>query len=383
MSASKPASAEGLSHIRELDGIRGIAALMVFFHHAAYANLQEKHWAGPMGWLVGVCKYGNTGVDLFFVLSGFLITSILLRTRKSRRYYQDFYWKRALRILPLYLVCALVALAATRNVGAFVLSTLFLANFASVLHVTGVGPFWTLAIEEQFYVIWPTVVRRRSQEQVMKWALCVGFGAVLLRIVAACFGHFNYFFSFLHCDGLAFGAVLACTYRNLQNGHGDRKRSVLTLYALALLGVIAFPISAWIVRAKITYPSAFEAAVLQTGVVLVTGALIGLTIYYSGARVLGLLRSRVLMFFGLISYALYMIHDGALDVYDHFFGPILAGQDQRLLTRLMVVLAITIVLCVISRYVIELPAMSLRKRVLSHPSPTAETEYPPLPLANQ
>lgn len=99
-----PASAEAdaghsLRHIPELDGIRGLAALVVFGHHAFTTTARETLQGGwPVGirTLSRVFEYGATGVDLFFVLSGYLITSILIANKKSTRFYQEFYWKRAL-----------------------------------------------------------------------------------------------------------------------------------------------------------------------------------------------------------------------------------------------------------------------------------------------
>jgi len=375
-----PTASQHLKHIRELDGIRGLAALMVFFHHALYANLESKDWHGPIRSVMDICAYGNTGVDLFFVLSGFLITSILLKDRTSPRYYQDFYWKRSLRILPLYTVCILAAFATTHDLKAFLFRAFFLANIGPIFHVASSGPFWTLAIEEQFYLIWPTVVRRRSPVKVFYWAIALGLSSFFLRLAFAHAGHHNYSISFLRFDGLAFGAVLACHFRKPAAKANARKNNQI-LGGLLLLGIATLGASSLITRlyAQTVY---YSDALFQTGVVLVTGSIIGLVILHSGARALAILRSRLLTFFGLISFALYMIHDNLLYVYDHFFGPIDTDQVHRLLLRMAVVFAATIALSIASRYCIELPAMSLRKRVLLHPSLTAETENPPLPLAN-
>lgn len=81
-----------------------------------------------------------------------------------------------------------------------------------------------------------------------------------------------------------------------------------------------------------------------------------------------------MLFLGLISYALYMIHDGVLEVYDRYLGQPAPGHTSVLLLRFVVALVVRLMLCVISRYALELPAMSPRKRVLSHWNPAAETE---------
>ncbi len=215
-----------LRHVPELDGIRGLAALAVFFHHVCFTSVHvnaEPGWPSLIAWLYRMSAYGNRGVDLFFALSGFLITSILLQDRRSSRYYQDFYWKRALRILPLYLVCLLGVLIFLHQYAYVALSAFFVVNFASVLHVQGFGPFWTLSIEEQFYLLWPTVVRRKTVAQVRGWALGLGVTAIGLRYVFALRGHHNYSLTFLHCDGLAFGALLACHF-HLAGGNERARR---------------------------------------------------------------------------------------------------------------------------------------------------------------
>ena len=108
-------------------------------------------------------------------LSGFLITSLLIKDRESAAYYHDFYWKRALRILPVYLLCLAGVLLFVPGSARFaLLALLFVANFARVFHVQPEGPFWSLAIEEQFYIFWPTLVRRRSVEAIGWWAAGIG-----------------------------------------------------------------------------------------------------------------------------------------------------------------------------------------------------------------
>src|SRR5271154_6846259 len=157
-------------HLREMDGVGGLAALMVFFHHVCFTSIPAGAWSLPVRLLRTLSAQGSYGVDLFFVLSGFLITSLLLEARARPAYYHDFYWKRALRILPLYILCMLgVLFFVPGSRGYVILCALFISNFAWLFHVETAGPFWTLAIEEQFYLIWPTVVRRRSVAELRHW----------------------------------------------------------------------------------------------------------------------------------------------------------------------------------------------------------------------
>lgn len=363
-----------LGHLPELDGIRGIAALMVFFHHMCFTEFNISGWTnGFVRGLYSVTSYWDSGVDVFFVLSGFLITSLLIRDRKSPDYYKDFYWKRALRIFPLYAFVAIGILIFIPGSQRFILlCALFVANFANVFHVQAIGPFWTLAIEEQFYVLWPTVVRRRSLATLRHWAFAIICVVIVLRYVFAIYGHHNYWHTYLRCDGLALGALLACMLERCQSvGQGlAAKRGFL----LGLLGtgVALFLLSLWIPTSSRSI--AFHAATEAAGITLLCGGFVGISVAFTGRRWLGLLRSRVLTFFGLISYALYMVHLFIRDAYDKVRGPLQPNDLAGYFLRIAVVLAITIVVTLITRYTIELPIMSLRKYVLHRPTKAVVAE---------
>ncbi|HTH53861.1 MAG TPA: acyltransferase [Edaphobacter sp.] len=362
-----------LGHLPELDGIRGIAALLVFFHHLCFTGVPVAEWNSSLiHGLATAASFGDSGVNVFFVLSGFLITSLIIRDRESPDFYRDFYWKRALRILPLYAFCTIGLLIFIPGSGRFVLLCLFfIANFANVFHVSSIGPFWTLAIEEQFYLLWPTIVRRRSVASLRHWALGIVIAVIALRYLFACFGHFNYRHTYLQCDGLALGALLACMLERSQRVGKGLASHRAVLYNLLAGGIIMIAISAFIPEDLAHI--AFHAATEVSGITLLCGGLVGLSIAYSGHRSLALLRSHVLTFFGLISYALYMFHTFVRDAYDHYI-PLRANDLAAYFVRLVVVFAITIVLTLISRYALELPVMSLRKYVLHRPTKPAISE---------
>ncbi len=359
-------------HIRELDGVRGIAALMVFAHHVLRA---PGDWHGFTGSIIAVSEYGNTGVDLFFVLSGFLITSLLYKDRYSDSYWHDFYWKRALRILPLYFVVLAVMAAFGMQLSYLLLCLTFLANCANLFHLFPLGPFWSLAIEEQFYLVWPAVLRRRSLHGIRRIAITVAAGSAGLRFLLAFWSHENYVFTPLHCDGLAFGAWLACEYLN------EDRRMLRRFLSLLLVAGGTLVAGVRILLPGTRYQFLF-APTSQTGIVLITGALVGLVIWSSGSFWLAPLRSRLLTFFGLISYAFYMLHDYAIALYDHHFRSPYTQTPSWFWTRAVMVLLGSVVFSVISRYALELPAMSLRRFVLYRPSPDPKAGEPSLPLAN-
>ena len=360
-----------LRHIPELDGIRGIAALAVIFHHLCHSTVPlelARGWHPAVSFLWRLTEWWSSGVDLFFVLSGFLITSILLQIRLRKNYYQDFYWKRVLRILPLYILCLILWYVVNRNLAYTALAAAFLVNFASVFHLEGVSVFWTLSIEEQFYLIWPTIIRRRTVEQVRKWGTAMVLSAVVLRFLFALRGHHNYYLTFLHWDTLACGALLACHFHTAGRDAHRRHRWDLPL-GVAAAGSLAI---LTVILSRPIAPMGY--AWLQTAITLAALSAIGLAISFSGAAVLAPLRSRVLVFFGLISYALYMLHFFVLEAYDHLFGaPTPSTSATGYWLRIVAVLSVSVVFSLLSRYCIELPAMSLRPLVLRARSDEAHT----------
>ncbi|MCU1323106.1 MAG: putative acyltransferase [Acidobacteriaceae bacterium] len=349
--------------------------MAVFFHHLCFTDLSPEQWGPAVKVLYRLSEYGDRGVDLFFVLSGFLITSLLIKDKASTAYYQDFYWKRTLRILPLYIVC-LVALAlfvpASRP--EVLLSALFVVNFAQLFHVAVHGPFWTLAIEEQFYILWPTVVRRRSVEQLVRWAIVIAGAAIVLRFAAAWLGHYNYHLTFLRCDGLAAGALLACWFEHRHNTSAARRREGKLMLLAAALGAAC--LFARFFTTETLRGIAYDAALFQTGTTFIAASLVAFLITNSGRPMLALFRSRVLLFFGLISYAMYMVHTYVLMAFTSIRGPIAGGDTRALAIRFFIVLIVTIALSLLTRYLIELPAISLRRFVLKKPAPPAEIEAP-------
>ncbi|MDQ2711027.1 MAG: acyltransferase [Acidobacteriota bacterium] len=179
-------------HVTALDGIRGIAVLMVILWHASEyvqgTGLLEKLVRLPL-------RIGWSGVDLFFVLSGFLITGILLDTRQSPNYFRSFYARRALRIFPLYYLVLTTILVAAHFLPKLDKSVpiphdrifyfFYLNNWWPLLrdtwHGNLIGHFWSLAVEEQFYLLWSLCVFIVRPKHILKVALGGIAGAFLIR----------------------------------------------------------------------------------------------------------------------------------------------------------------------------------------------------------
>jgi peptidoglycan/LPS O-acetylase OafA/YrhL len=200
-----------LIRVPALDGIRGLAALAVFIPHFLNIWSTQDAQSGFEPVLRTVYNnrgFGGFGVDVFFVLSGFLISSLLIADRKSTSFFHDFYWKRALRILPVYLVHLLVTLVLYPKSGGYVvLCLLFVVNFSGPLHINAPGQAWTLSIEEQFYLLWPLAIRRLQSASLYYLAFGLVLCANLLRIlVPLVHGGANERLTFYRTDGLALGA---------------------------------------------------------------------------------------------------------------------------------------------------------------------------------
>src|SRR5579863_5611373 len=200
----------------ELDLLRGLAILLVLFHHGFY-------WSGVTGSgtvtnaFIAITRKGWLGVNLFFVLSGFLITGILVDSRCKEGYFRKFYARRALRILPAYYGTLLVLLVTgLKPLSFLVLSVFYLSNVTPLFGVAQSYPvLWSLAVEEHFYLLWPTIVRRFSVRRVEQIAIAVVCIVPALRLASFLLnwrtGLRNY--TWLVADGLAMGAWLAIRVR--------------------------------------------------------------------------------------------------------------------------------------------------------------------------
>lgn len=213
-------------HIPALDGLRGIAILLVFPHNA---NIYTAH-PGFFWPLALEANAGWIGVQLFFVLSGFLITGGLLDTVSNPHYLRNFYVRRTLRIFPLYYLTLLVGLVLIPMLlqspprtdlqlrGAAALA-LFLNNWVQPfgMVVPGFSHFWSLAVEEQYYLVWPFVVRLCSARRLLHICLALVAIALLSRLLLLAAGApelTTYVYTVCRMDALAIGAITALLARN-------------------------------------------------------------------------------------------------------------------------------------------------------------------------
>jgi peptidoglycan/LPS O-acetylase OafA/YrhL len=352
-----------LQHVKELDGIRGCAALAVLVLHIVHTvTVDMPHAPLSPVWSVitHITGLGVFGVDVFFVLSGFLITSLLLLAKGKEHYFNNFYWKRVLRIQPVYLLHLLgVWFFMPHSNGYILLGLLFIVNFADRFHVQDRGPAWTLSIEEQFYLIWPFMLSRLSLRNIYRSCVLIFLLSAGVRIFAiVVLGHLRIRETWFRFDGLALGALLACQWIG-ENQDRPKEVSyflrVLNSYFPLILGV--------------AFTTAYLFKITEaTGIMILaanylTYRLIRYVIHHPGSLAFGWLASPGFSFFGAISYSLYMFHPIILDVYDNRIAtPSLA--PAAFIIRACTITIASVVVSVLIRYAVELPAEKLRRFVL-------------------
>ena len=301
-------------HYPHLDGIRGIAILLVLLFHCASVTSprtvsQELYFTlASAGWI---------GVDLFFVLSGFLITGILIDTYHSPFYFRNFYIRRALRILPLYYFVIILFTVFTQLSVAEAIEFksplialsywIYLPNWLPLFNVPQpevLGHFWSLAIEEQFYLIWPALVlfaARRKKEG--KLCLLVLIVSIVSRVVLVALNQKAYYFTVSRMDGLALGGYVSILFRRYGSLIRFRSRAfVVAAISMLMVGVVAL----------------FERRFYGHDPMLLIFGLLPLALFFSSCLVItlsstrGTLRSilsnRELRFVGGISYGVYVFH---------------------------------------------------------------------------
>jgi len=323
-------------NIPELDGIRGLAILLVFLTHFIAIELPE-HGVAVDNAVRWVARFGWSGVDLFFVLSGFLITGILLDTKGQPNYWRNYAARRCLRIFPLYygaLVLVIIVLPAATHWGYPPLATLrehqawywtYTVNFLEVIKGRAAAPlntshFWSLCIEEQFYLLWPLVVLFSSPRAILRIAAGACLFGVAFRwwIVRAPLDPASaYVLTPGRLDGLMIGAALAVQRR----AGGLERLRPLAIRVVAVGAALVIGIALWRgmeYEDPVMAVAGFPLIALTFGAFLV----LGLTSPGPLSRFLSLgpLRS-----WGKYSYGLYLIHYPLIGVLDLKLAPRLAG----------------------------------------------------------
>ena len=355
--------------------MRGIAIVMVLFYHGFVTRQNFDAFSGFPKLVLRLLSPGWTGVNLFFALSGFLITGILLDSKHLPKYYGRFYRRRALRILPAY-YALLVLLAAIGRYGlqgdkisfAFLgLSAIYLANVTVFFGVPmQFGILWSLAVEEHFYLIWPAAVRHTSRRTLAVLAALLALASTLARVIAVRFG-FDCFahYSWLVADGLALGSLLAALVR----GPLGTRRGLQLIVSAAVLGSFSLILIDFLIHRPLAGGSLHI-----TALNLLCMAAVGSSLLLGTSSWAFLARHRALIFFGEISYGLYLVHMLVFNVFDNlehrFFplAPSFRGHFGVMTVRFVIGASTAILLAFLSRRYLEEPFLRRKDYGLPHES---------------
>lgn len=312
-----------LGHLPVLDGLRGLAILMVLLFHFV-GNTSPTN--GIERVVVGVTNYGSYGVELFFILSGFLITGILYDTRNKPHYFRNFIMRRVLRIVPLYygvlilvffvapLIPSLRGPSLDYLVGRQAWAWLYAVNVYIAKYGDWVfsylDHFWSLAVEEHFYLVWPLVVfaLARHPRSLISVSIAVSLGAMLARLTGSVMGiswWTLYVLTPFRLDGLALGAFLALVVR--RPGGSDWLIRALPVAAVGVSVLLAatFIWTRLVSRENLELVLPVRASSI---VLLLACLLVWALIAPERSATSRFFRSRFLVFLGTYSYGLYVYH---------------------------------------------------------------------------
>jgi peptidoglycan/LPS O-acetylase OafA/YrhL len=310
--AETPAQAKTAPHYPALDGVRGLAVLSVMMLHftAGYhgSNPIFRAWSpiAELGWM---------GVDLFFVLSGFLITGIIRRSIANPHRARNFYARRALRIFPLYYAVLIACLLLTPvfHLHWQPVHALYFVYLGNMVNMPPLGPpgqslsfthFWSLAVEEQFYLLWPFIVWRiHDRRKLLKVIVAILIASPILRIALLLAGvpaAFTGFLLFTRADSLLYGALISVL---LEEGRPALSTARKVLVAASLLIAVTYPLALRVPGGEPAWRVSMAYSLIGMG----AASLVCLCAVGSGllARIFS---QRILRFFGKYSYGIYIYH---------------------------------------------------------------------------
>ncbi len=376
-------------HVAALDGLRGVAILFVMcFHYVSATGYGADAFVTRKIVSIADCMW--SGVDLFFVLSGFLITGILLRAKDTPGYFRNFYMRRVLRIFPLYYGALVVIFVVVPHVVTAVTPGVqriydaqgwlwaYSEDVAIAVHnedffdpdCLWVGHFWSLAVEEHFYLVWPLVVFACSRRALIGTSLGLIVAAPIVRFAMLAI-HMDpaavYTLTLSRTDELAFGGLLAAM---------AQRRTYDELARLARwcsIGSVTYLVAAVLLLRKPLFwghwtALGFGFSALAAG----SGALVVFALAPRPNGLQRILETRVLRAFGKYSYGAYVLHTPMQPLYLHLFPPGSLGSLASGLghtgSRLFGLLgfaglgmAITMLLAMVSFYAYERPFLKLKR----------------------
>jgi peptidoglycan/LPS O-acetylase OafA/YrhL len=344
-----------MRRIIELDALRGIAAIVIVVFHMRFLDAYP-----AMG----------TAVDLFFVLSGYLITTIILEQGRSPGFFGTFYARRSLRIWPIYYLALVACVAVNPLLGRPEPLDGFWYFFAYLQHLPGYWHAetpafsrlflhtWTLAIEEQFYLLWPLVVVVLGRKRLL-W----GIMPLLIAPIVMRANGFDRHMLLTRCDSLALGALLARIFLDRARIEANRSRSRLAFVAIGLIAVLGRQVVGPLVARLDPIPggvwSVWMFALATAQMSWLYFSLVGIVLLDHGHRRLRWLRSPALVHLGTISYGIYLYHPFVL-IFVPMIHKAIGIKGSPWLD--VVKLAICILLAEVSWRLVEKPLLGFKDR---------------------
>lgn len=355
----------------ELDVLRFVAFLAVFIHHALprNASLYIANGLSPAvtQWLLTAKEAGAFGLDLFFALSAYLITELLLREHALRGTFgiSNFYVRRALRIWPLYFaflaltVFVIPTLIPAETFGPIYIASfaLFVGNWVCATHglpFSVASPLWSISVEEQFYIGWPLLLRFFGVNRLKQLAIAMLVLALLTRIGLAIYGVAHpgvWCNTIARLDPIALGAILAF----ILNGRAPEISNALRV------GMCVTAFVSWLLIARYLNQSG-PTSIATYALSGFASVLLLAAILRSEARLLSIQPFSWLVYLGRISYGLYVFHLFALTLISQV--SVMPGLGVPLNFKLRVLLSflLTVGLAAVSYKVLELPFLRLKER---------------------
>lgn len=343
-----------LGYRKELDGVRAIAALMIMFFHFCQ-NFENNNIVYLS--LKKFATFGQTGVSLFFVLSGFLITRILLSAKTSPNYFRNFYVRRALRIFPLYYLFLVINYfiipflykMPVADFGLQIYYWIYLQDFALTFNWRSIGPghYWSLAVEEHFYMFWPLIIYFFNTRKIVMTVITIIIVAFLVRILLMKLDFGTFFFTLCRMDDLAIGALLAILeIKNMLTSKYSGR------YGLLLVLAIVPTISLWL------FYSNSGNSILIFKFLLISFSyfsLLGYILTITSKHILKkILQLSFFSFTGKISYGLYVYHPFCYWLFALYF------KTNSILITFISCFVITYLLAAASYYFFEMKFLKFK-----------------------
>jgi peptidoglycan/LPS O-acetylase OafA/YrhL len=345
-----------VKYYKELDGLRGLAALTIFFFHF----LHGREWEGLLPRIVmKFVSFGPTMANMFFVLSGFLITQILISAKGTDNYFSRYYAKRILRIFPLYYLALLIyffglPLLHSRPLPSWNMqwyNWVHLQNLPLTFKWPHAGPkyLWSLAVEEHFYLLWPMLVFWCNKRQMIICSCIFFIGALISRVVLTENNYPAFYFTLSTLDALSIGAIAG-----ILNYHKDLPKYQKHLKIIVLATGIPV-VLLWILFFG-TKNNVFHTLMPVIINIFYAAALCLIVQSGDGNPIKRLLKTRTLIFAGTISYGFFIFH------------PLCISFTQRLLhhhaisLQLFVSLIFSVIAATISYFFYERWFMKLKRK---------------------